>query len=59
MDKQIEEAMKIGQLIHGLDLPDEVLLHNLKIINEELGITDEDIKNDTEEEDFISKNLVE
>ena len=51
MDKQIEEAMKRGKLIHGLDLPDEVLLHNLKIINEELGITEEDIDkfNDIEE----------
>ena len=43
MDKRIKDAMKRGEFIHGLDLPDEVLLHNLKISNAEMGITEEDI----------------
>lgn len=49
MDKEIKNVTDGRQIIHGLDLSDEVLLHNLEIINAELGITDEDIENTTED----------
>ena len=44
-EAKIKERMERGEIIHGLDLPDYVVDHNMRIICEQLGITDEDAEN--------------
>ena len=47
------------EVVHGLDLPEEVTKRNIEIMMEELGITEEEINSvDFEYEDWYQRNSI-
>ncbi len=57
MRKQKNQPNEMDKMIQGLDLPDDVSEKNNEIIMEQLGITDDDIKSETD--DFICECVAE